>query len=234
MPSLLRRLIRHHTAAAAYVALILALGGTAYAASLVTGADILDETIAAEDIGVAAVGADELASRAVSTDRLADNSVNGTKVADGTIWTNDVRNGTLTTHDVADQSLTGFDIADGSVKASELGLATVTAESNDEFERVKTVTAHCPAGKRVISGGGDIVKTGPDSPDQKVDLAASTPSDNGTAWTVRAQIIDHPGTLSFTLSYNDDGVVDGIASWIVEDDFSFRDSWAVEASAICV
>jgi hypothetical protein len=234
MRSPVRRLGRHHTTAAAYAALLFALGGTAYAVNLVTSEDIVDETIRAQDIGPGAVGPDELSTQAVTQDRLAGDSVTGTKVVDGSIWTADVRNGSLTTHDVADHSLTGHDIAAGSVKASELGLVTVSAESNDDFERTKTVTATCPAGKRVLGGGGEILETGPYSPEQLVDLAKSAPTSTGTGWTVRAEVIDHPGTLDFTLHYNDDGLVDGIASWIKEDKFSFRDSWAAKAWAICV
>ena len=41
---------RHHTVVAAYLALFTALGGSAYAANVVTSEDIADETIQAEDI----------------------------------------------------------------------------------------------------------------------------------------------------------------------------------------
>lgn len=233
MRSPLRRLGRHHGTAAAYTALLLALGGTAYAANVVTSEDILDETIRSQDVGPAAVGTDELAAQAVTLDRLAGDSVTGTKVVDGTLWGVDVRNGSLTTHDVADGSLTGYDVADGSIKASELGLATVSAESNDDVEPTKSVTATCPAGKKVLGGGGEILKAGLYSPERLVDLAKSAPTSAGNGWTVRAEVIDHPAIPEFTLSYNDDGVVDGFASWIEEDKFSFRDPWAVKAWAIC-
>jgi hypothetical protein len=234
MRSHLRRPDLYRNTAIALLALTLALAGTASAASLVTSEQIVDETIQAKDIGPGAVGTDELATQAVTLDRLGDNSVTGTKVADGTIWGVDVHNGSLSGADVADASLTGFDVADGTLKATDLGLVTVSAQSGDAFERTKTVTAHCPAGKKALSGGGDILRTGPYSPEQLIDLAQSMPTDDGTGWTVRAEIIDHPGIPKFTLHYNDDGVVDGIATWIVEDDFSFRDNWAVKASAICV
>jgi hypothetical protein len=49
--SLLRRCLRYHTLAAAYVALVLALGGTAYAAITVTGENIVDGSITSADIG---------------------------------------------------------------------------------------------------------------------------------------------------------------------------------------
>jgi hypothetical protein len=234
MRSRLRRPDIYRNAALAFLALTLALAGTARAAPYITSENILDETIRSEDIGPGAVGPDELASQAVTLDRLGDNSVTGTKVADGTVWGVDVHNGSLSGADVADGSLTGFDVANASLKAADLGLVTVTAQSSDDPETTKTATAYCPAGKKVLGGGGDILRTGPYSPAQLVSLGQSMPTDDGTGWTVRAEVIDHPGIPEFTLHYNDDGVVDGFASWIVEDDFSFRDDWAVKASAICV
>jgi hypothetical protein len=51
MRSILTRCRRSHTVAAADTALILALGGTAYAANQVTSEDIVDETIRAQDTG---------------------------------------------------------------------------------------------------------------------------------------------------------------------------------------
>jgi hypothetical protein len=50
MHSLLKRLARRHTTAAAYIALFAALGGSAYAATTITGRNIKDGTITARDI----------------------------------------------------------------------------------------------------------------------------------------------------------------------------------------
>ena len=235
MRSTFRRLARHHIIAVAYTALLFALGGTAYAANLVTSENILDETIRSQDIGPGAVGTDELASQAVTLDRLGGDSVTGTKVADGTLWGVDIRNGSLTGHDVADGSLTGYDVADGSIKGSELGPVTVTAASGGDPELTKTVTANCPSGRKVLGGGGEVRPYDSSSyPEHLVGIAKSAPADGGNGWTVRAEVIDHPAIPEFTLSYNDDGVVDGFASWIEEDNFSYRHTWVAKAWAICV
>jgi len=78
----LRRAGRHHNVVAPYLALFVALGGSAYAAATVTSADILDETIQSVDIG----------QDAVTLDRLHYDSVNGSKIINGSVTGPDVAN----------------------------------------------------------------------------------------------------------------------------------------------
>ena len=226
MRTTLARLRRNHTAAAAYLALFFALAGTAYAANYVTSQDILDETIQSADIAPGAVNTDELAAGSVTLDRLHADSVTGTKIANGTVWGVDVQNG----------SLTGMKIEDGTISGADLAVTTATAVTTSDPGNVKTVTATCPGGRKVLGGGGDI--RGGDvpgsNPAQLITLARSSPADSGQGWTVRGEVIDHPGIPSFTLHYNDDGVVDGFASWVVEDNFSYTNRWSLKAWAICV
>ena len=70
-PISLRRCLRYHTLAAAYVALVLALGGTAYAAITVTGENIVDGSITSADIGPSEVKTTNLARDGVTTDNSA-------------------------------------------------------------------------------------------------------------------------------------------------------------------
>jgi hypothetical protein len=172
MRSLIRRLRRSHTAAAAYTALVLALGGTAYAAATITGEDIVDETIQSQDIGPQAVGTDELGLSAVTSERLAHNSVSTTKVRDG--------------------SLTGHDLS--------IDVKTVRAFSNEPgmnnyYSREARVA--CPRDYTLLGGGAKIHLT-PNAPadlrtaEESYDLVESSPRIYVTSpyeqlgWTARA------------------------------------------------
>jgi hypothetical protein len=189
MRSILRRCRRGHAAAAAYTALFLALGGTAYAAATITSEDIVDETIQSEDIAAQAVGTDEIGTEAVTLDRLHGDSVTGTKVADGTLWGVDVRNASLTGSDVADNSLTGADL--------NLDIRTVGAETwepDAKNPNAREVSVDCPDGYSPLSGGA-TVKLRFDTWEwrgfeDRFDLADSSPKVDPNSvpvgWTARA------------------------------------------------
>ncbi len=67
MRSFLRRLLRRHSTAVAYLALFAALGGSAYAAVTVTGSNIKDGTVTGKDVKNRSLGKSELSPRAVSS-----------------------------------------------------------------------------------------------------------------------------------------------------------------------
>jgi Collagen triple helix repeat (20 copies) len=67
MRSLLRRLVRRHSTAVAYLALFVALGGSAYAAATVTGKNIKDATITGRDIKNQSLGTNKLSAATVSS-----------------------------------------------------------------------------------------------------------------------------------------------------------------------
>ena len=67
MRSILRRLSRRHTTAVAYLALLAALGGSAYAAVTVTGKNIKDGTITGKDVKNSSLGKNKLSATAVSS-----------------------------------------------------------------------------------------------------------------------------------------------------------------------
>ena len=151
MRSVLGRCRRSHTAAAAYTALFLALGGTAYATVTVTSEDIVDETIRSQDIAAQAVTTPDIAKSAVTVDRMHDFSVNSAKVVDNSLSGPDVANGSLTGWDVANESLTGSDL--------DLDVKTVEASTRESVwmnPYLKTATVECPAGNTAIAGGGRI------------------------------------------------------------------------------
>jgi hypothetical protein len=65
MRSILKRLFRRHATAVAYLALFVALGGSAYAAVTVTGKNIKDATITGRDIKNQSVGTNKLSAATV-------------------------------------------------------------------------------------------------------------------------------------------------------------------------
>jgi hypothetical protein len=64
MRAFVRRLLRGHATAVAYVALFAALGGSAYAAATITGANIKDGTVSGRDVRDRSIGANELTQKA--------------------------------------------------------------------------------------------------------------------------------------------------------------------------
>ena len=62
MRSTLKRLFRSHTTAVAYLALFVALGGSAYAAVTITGKNIKDATITGKDIRNRSLGPNKLSA----------------------------------------------------------------------------------------------------------------------------------------------------------------------------
>lgn len=207
MRSLIRRLGRHHATAVAYVALLAAVGGTAYAAATITGEDIVDETIHSQDIGPQVVGTDEIAHDAVTRDRLRDYAINTDKVLDNSLITRDIKNGSLIGADIADQSLTGSDV--------DLGIHLVYDHNGEpdpgELNR-STAIAQCPEGEVVLGGGGD---TNHHSNEGAFHLRESEP------WNTQA---DEPYGNSYTTAWR------AVAA---TENRSYQDEINVSAVAIC-
>jgi Collagen triple helix repeat (20 copies) len=67
MQSILKRLLRRHSTAVAYLALFAALGGSAYAAATVTGKNIKDGTVTGRDVKDRSLGTSKLSASAVSS-----------------------------------------------------------------------------------------------------------------------------------------------------------------------
>ena len=67
MRHILTRLLGRHGTAVAYLALFVALGGSAYAAATVTGSNIKDGTVTGKDVKNSSLGAGKLSPTAVSS-----------------------------------------------------------------------------------------------------------------------------------------------------------------------
>jgi hypothetical protein len=156
MRAIVRRCRARHTGLAAYLALFLALGGTAYAAVTVTGENIVDGSVKSADIGDGEVKYGDVAM----------NSVHSSKVFDNSLQSQDIRDETLESQDIHDGAVGSAEIASGAVKRSELELGhhIVTAETNVSEKTWRELTASCPAGETAIAAGLDIKGVGNNMP----------------------------------------------------------------------
>ena len=163
MRSILRRLLRRHTTAVAYLALFAALGGSAYAAVTVTGKNIKDGTVTGRDVKSRSLGTDKLSAGAVSS--LAGPSgpqgLPGPKGDKG---------------DPGPAGQAGPAGPAGRMGASGIsGLRYLTSFGTSVPEKTtRTVTRNCPVGTKAIGGG--VSKSGGGF------VADSAPANDGTGW----------------------------------------------------
>jgi hypothetical protein len=126
----------------ACLALITALGGTAYAA-----------------IAKNSVKSPQIAPKAVKTSDLADSAVKEAKLKDGAVSTGKLAAGSVTTDKIADGAITGAKISPLSVGLGDLGLKVVShftdAALPDDGQRHAGV-ATCPAGEAIVGGGASF------------------------------------------------------------------------------
>jgi hypothetical protein len=120
---MLRRLSAHLTYSnvMATIAVMIALGGTSYAATTlkknsVTSRTIKNGQVKTADLANSAVTGAKLANGAVSNGKLTNNAVSGGKLADGSVSTAKLADNAVTGAKVADGSLTGADIDENSLQ----------------------------------------------------------------------------------------------------------------------
>lgn len=175
------------------VALFMALSGSALAVGLaknsVRSAQIVDGTVRTVDLKDAAVSGTKIAPNAVGPDQIAENAVSSAKVAPDSLDAQDLAPASVTSSEVTDQSLTANDLGPdsvgsseiqaGAIRASELGpivqASNTTAVAKDGLV---SVTATCPAGTTVISGGAQPGNFG-------VELTSTLRQGNG--WLAQAK-----------------------------------------------
>ena len=163
----------------ACLALFMTLGGTALAVGVaknsIRSAQIVDGTVRTLDLRDNSVNAPKIAADAVGSEEIAENAVASPEVAPDSLTAGDLGAASVTSSEVADNSLTANDLGPDSVGASEIaadavGSSELAADSvrSSELAALLTsqnstaiaangnanVTATCPAGTTVISGGG--------------------------------------------------------------------------------
>lgn len=155
----------------------------------VKSSKVADATITADDLGTDSVGTDEIAKDAVKSDEIAENAVASPEVAPDSLTAGDLAANSVGSSEVADQSLTQDDLGPNSVGSSEIQtgairsseLGTIIQVSNSTGIAANSnggVTATCPAGTTVISGGAQPANFG-------VEMTSSLRSGNG--WLYQAK-----------------------------------------------
>jgi len=183
------------------VALFLALAGTAFAApkflvrsaqivdatvrtvdlrdNAVTSPKIADATVTATDLGTDSVGSDEIAKDAVNSDEIAKDAVKTDEIAANAVASSEVADQSLTQDDLGPDSVGSSELQAGSVRSSELGPIIQVSNSTAIAAGANgSVTANCPAGTTVISGGAQPANFG-------VEMTSSLRSGNG--WLYQAK-----------------------------------------------
>jgi hypothetical protein len=163
----------------ACVALIMALTGSAIAAGVaknsVRSPQIVDGTVRTVDLRDDSVNAAKIAKDQVGTDEIAENAVTSPEVAPDSLTAGDLAASSVGSSEVTDNSLSANDLGPDSVGASEIAadsvgpseLQTASVRSAELAALIQvsnstaigananaSVTATCPAGTTVISGGG--------------------------------------------------------------------------------
>ena len=150
------------------VALFLALTGSALAVGIaknsVRSAQIVNGAVRTVDLRDDAVNAAKVAPDSIGSEEIAENAVESPEVAPEALTSQDLGAASVTSSEVADQSLTSDDLGPNSVGSSELQTASVRAAElgailqSSNSTTIKgganaSVSATCPAGTTVISGG---------------------------------------------------------------------------------
>ena len=165
------------TGIVAWFGLVLAVATAIAVTALVLSVIALRDdvgSLSSRSAPVDSVGTEALRAGSVTADKLAPGAVGPEAIADGTVRTEALALNAVTGAHVAPNTLTGEDIREGTLgrvplarDAQRLGGAApdtygvrwfvVTGTSVTNTERVKgPIVARCPAGARVVSGGGAI------------------------------------------------------------------------------
>lgn len=101
MKSITRRFRSHLSFAnvMATMAVFIALGGTSYAAVMITGADVQDGSLTGRDVRDSSLGATDVINSSLGTGEIRDSSLNGRDVRDSSLGSSDVIDGSLLARD---------------------------------------------------------------------------------------------------------------------------------------
>ena len=162
----LRRLVPRHTTAVAYLALFAALGGSAYAAATITGANIKNGTVTGKDVKNRSLGTNKLSTKAVSS--LA--GQRGPAGPQGPVGPHGETGPKGNPGPVGPQGPAG--------PSGISGLEYKQAGPFDLGARGLTnVQAKCPVGKQALGAGAEVAGS-------SAYLVRSKPADDGGAWNL--------------------------------------------------
>jgi hypothetical protein len=187
--SILRRLSRRHSTAVAYLALFAALGGSAYAAVSVTGANIKDGTITGRDVKNRSLGTNKLSNSATASLKgrpgpTGPQGPKGDKGEQGTRGPAGPKGDTGPTGaagPAGPQGTSGSEGPPGRVGSSGIsGWEYLTAGRDIPRDHKDQWQVHCPSGKKALGGGVSSVGASP----YVTQIFESAPAGQATGWTV--------------------------------------------------
>jgi hypothetical protein len=129
---MLSRLARHmRRNTVAWLALFVALGGTAYAANTVRSSDIVDGEVKSIDVGQNEIGSADVKDNSINTFDV--HSFLGADVVDRSLTAADIDFESITGNEIADGSLKLGDIAAGGVLNRDITVGNVAATTCASF-----------------------------------------------------------------------------------------------------
>jgi hypothetical protein len=171
---MLRRMVEYFRRnVVGFLALFVALGGSAYAVNTVNSTDIVDGQVKSVDIGDGEVNSADVKDQSLTTfdvstflgadivdgtltgDDVADGSLTGFDIKDGQIGQVDLADGTVNSAKVADNSLTGTDINESTLNMPPTTTGTFASSGgvnlNADASLTKVASKNLPAGSWAVS-----------------------------------------------------------------------------------
>jgi hypothetical protein len=152
-----------HGTVVAYMALFVALGGTAYAVNTVGSADIIDGQVKSVDIGDGEVGSADVKDNSLNTFDV--HSFLGVDVVDETLTGVDIKNGSLKDEDVGQGSFVNFRADIGVVATNSCKTGTVSGVNSNGDHLLLTPNSFDTQSQLIYSidmadaGGSAFLKT---------------------------------------------------------------------------
>jgi hypothetical protein len=155
----------------------------------VTGAKIANGAVGTAQLAEKAVTSAKLGETSVSTGKLANNAVTAAKLGADAVTTEKLANNAVNTEKLANGAVTTAKLAGKAVGFGQLDLTFVSGQVNVSAGENKSVTAVCPAGTTVISGGGGF----PGVPGNEVSFVSSEIAGGG--WSTEGRSLAGVHTL---------------------------------------
>jgi hypothetical protein len=163
---------RTGTLAVIALALLLAAGGTATAAKLITGKDVKNSSLTGADIRNSSLTGSDVKDRSLSPKDFS-GSVQGPAGPQG------APGPTGAPGAKGDPGTAGLEV----VRQTFTDVFIVNSGGQRGLSEVKTVS--CPAGKKAIGGGHDLSAEADQGLARAIELSASEPNADGTGWSVQ-------------------------------------------------
>jgi hypothetical protein len=176
MNSIVSRFSRQHGTLVAYLALLVAVSGGAYAAVSVTGADIKNGTITAKDVKSRTLGTNQLSQKAIASLKGA-RGPQGAPGAPGSPGPKGER-GEAGARGPAGVAGPAGPAGPQGAKGVSGYQVVVTGGSLVAAGNSVTQTATCPSGKKALGGGLST-----NAPSSGMTVTQSAPLDDGAGWT---------------------------------------------------